>query len=164
MRPIVASLHGPSTNLSKFLNDLLAPLFLKVASRTTFINSIDFVRKLEQYAKEGRLTHTTKFVTADVANLYTMIPRVGALEALMRFLEKHTQNRVIGPFRIVHIMKMARLILDSSCFVYGAKYYRQIRGGAMGSAFTQVLANIYMLEWEQELLEHQYIHGELYGR
>jgi hypothetical protein len=61
-------------------------------------------------------------------------------------------------------MKMARLILDNNCFVYNDKYYRQIRGGAMGSAFTQVLANIYMLEWEQDLIEHQKQYKGLYGR
>ena len=61
-------------------------------------------------------------------------------------------------------MKMARLILDSNCFVYNDKYYRQIRGGAMGSAFTQVLSNIYMLEWEQGLIEHQIQYKGLYGR
>ena len=34
----------------------------------------------------------------------------------------------------------------------------------MGSAFTQVLANIYMLEWEQDLIRYQMEHGEIYGR
>ncbi len=34
----------------------------------------------------------------------------------------------------------------------------------MGSAFTQVLANIYMLEWEQDLIKHQGNHKEIYGR
>ncbi|CAF4218690.1 unnamed protein product, partial [Rotaria sordida] len=54
---------------------------------------------------------------------------------------------------------MARLILDTNCFSYNNKYYQQTRGGAMGSAFTQVLANIYMYEWEQDLIKHQAIHN-----
>jgi len=61
-------------------------------------------------------------------------------------------------------MKMARLILDTNCFVYNNQYYRQTSGGAMGSAFTQVLANIYMLEWEQDLIQYQAMHNEIYGR
>ena len=61
-------------------------------------------------------------------------------------------------------MKMARLILDNNYFAYNDKYYKQIRGGAMGSAFTQVLANIYMFEWEQDLIQHQTLHNEIYGR
>lgn len=41
---------------------------------------------------------------------------------------------------------MARLILNTNCFAYQNKYYKQIRGGAMSSAFTQVLGKIYTLE------------------
>lgn len=146
------------------MNDLLAPIFLFVARETTFINGIDFVRKLEAYAATGRLKPTTHFITMDVENLYTMIPREGALQALLRFLEKHTICGKMGPFNIHNLMKMARVILDNNYFVYNEKYYRQVRGGAMGSAFTQVLANIYMLEWEQDLIEHQRSHREIYGR
>ncbi|CAF4223810.1 unnamed protein product, partial [Rotaria magnacalcarata] len=38
------------------------------------------------------------------------------------------------------------------------------RGGAMGSPFTMTLANVYMWEWEQTLLEYQRSHNEMYGR
>ncbi|CAF1561125.1 unnamed protein product [Adineta ricciae] len=71
-----------------------------------------------------------------------MIPRQGAILALMRFLEKYAKHGKIGTLAIDHILRMARFILDTNYFVYNNKYYRQIRGGAMGSAFTQVLANI----------------------
>ncbi|CAF4770578.1 unnamed protein product, partial [Rotaria magnacalcarata] len=58
---------------------------------------------------------------------------------------------------------MARLILDTNSFAYNDRYYKQIRGGAMGSAFTQVLANIDMLEWEQYLIAYQASKNEIYG-
>jgi hypothetical protein len=81
-----------------------------------------------------------------------VIPREGGREAFMRFLQKYSKQGKIGTLSIDHIWKMARLILDTNCFAYNNKYYKQIRGGAMGSAFTQVLANIYMFEWEQDLI------------
>ena len=146
------------------MNDLLAPIFLHVARQTTFINGIDVVRKLEKYVQDGYFKSTTKFITADVTDLYTMIPRQGALEALARFCLKYSKQGKIGTFSIDHIMKMARLILDTNTFAYKNLYYRQIRGGAMGSAFTQVLANIYMYEWEQQLIEYQQSRNEIYGR
>ncbi|CAF1042629.1 unnamed protein product [Didymodactylos carnosus] len=164
LRPIVASMHGPTTALSKFLNDLLAPIFLKVARQTTFVNGIYVVRQLAKYVADGHLTATTKFITADVTDLYTMIPRQGALVALARFCAKHSRWGKIGTLTIDPIMKMARLILDTNCFAYNEKYYRQVRGGAMGSAFTQVLANIYMLEWEQDLIQYQSTKSEIYRR
>jgi hypothetical protein len=146
------------------LNNLLAPIYLQVARRTTFLNGIDVVRQLKQYVADGHFSSTTKFITGDVKDLYTMIPRQGALEALVRFLEKRAYHGKIGTLTINHILRMARLILDTNCFAYINTYYRQIRGGAMGSAFTQVLANIYMLEWEQDLIRYQMEHGEIYGR
>jgi hypothetical protein len=125
-----------------------------VARKTTYINGYDLIRALEKYASEGRLSSTTLFVTFDVTDLYTMIPRQGALEALMRFLMQHLHRGRIGTL-FNDIMRMARLVLDTNYFVYKDKYYRQIQGGAMGSAFTMTLASIYMLEWEQSLVEHQ---------
>jgi len=85
-------MHAPATGVSKFLDKLLAPLFLQVARETTFINGIDLIRALEKYASEDRLKPTTLFVTFDVVDLYTMIPRQGSLEALMRFLERHSKH------------------------------------------------------------------------
>ncbi|CAF1397275.1 unnamed protein product [Adineta steineri] len=34
----------------------------------------------------------------------------------------------------------------------------------MGSVLTQVLTNIYVMEWEQDLIQHQLQHHEVYGR
>ena len=100
----------------------------------------------------------------DVTDLYTMIPRDGALNALARFCLRNSIQNKIGTFTIDHIMKLARMILDTNYFAYNNKYYKQVKGGAMGSAFTQVLANIYMYEWEQDLIKHQSARKELYGR
>ncbi|CAF4363536.1 unnamed protein product, partial [Rotaria sordida] len=136
LRPIVAAIHALATEVSKFLNDLLAPIFLRVARQTTFINGIDLVRALEKHAANGHLKPTTLFITFDVENLYTMIPRQGVLEVLLRFLERNLRNNKIGTLRIDDIMRMARLVLDTNIFAYENKYYRQIRGGAMGSVFT----------------------------
>ena len=155
---------SPTTLISKFLNALLAPIFLKVVLQATFINGIDVVRQLEKHVADGHLTATTQLITADVTDLYTMISRQGALEALGRFFTKHSLGRKIGTLTIDHIMRMARLILDTNCFAYNDKYYRQVRGGAMGSAFTQISANIYMLEWEQDLIQHQWTKNAIYGR
>ena len=157
-------MRAPATLISKFLNDLLAPIYLKVTRQYTFINNIDIIRRLKQYTSDGYLQPTTKFVTTDVENLYTMIPRQGALDALARFCIQHSIQGKIGIFAIDHIMKMARLILDTNCFAFNHQYYKQIRGGAMGSVFTQVLANIYMFEWGQDLIQHQTSYHEIYGR
>ncbi|CAF1050666.1 unnamed protein product [Rotaria magnacalcarata] len=82
LRPIIACTNEPTTLVSKFLNDLLAPIFLSVVRETTFINDIDVIRKLEKYVLDGLFQSTTKFIVIDVTDLYTMIPREGAILAL----------------------------------------------------------------------------------
>ena len=157
-------MNGSTNNISHFLDRLLRPLFDHVARQTTFINGIDLVRQLEAYEQNDCLLPTTQFVTFDVTDLYTMIPRNGALETLGRFLVKTASNGKIGNLSVDTILKLARIVLDTNYFVYNNKYYRQIKGGAMGSAFTMTLANVYMLAWEQPLVELQMQQGELYGR
>jgi hypothetical protein len=157
-------MNGPTIGVSHFLDHLLRPLFDRVAKDTTFVNGIDLVRQLEKYRDRGQLRPTTQFVTFDVTDLYTMIPRNAALEALGRFLMQNSIQGRIGNLSVDTILKLARLVLDTNYFVYNQKYYRQIKGGAMGSPFTMTLANVYMLEWEQSLIESQFEQGELYGR
>jgi hypothetical protein len=157
-------MNGPTTGVSHFLDLLLRPIFDSAAKQTTFINGIDLIRQLEKYRDSGRLLPSTQFITFDVTDLYTMIPRNGALEALGRFLVQNSIKGKIGNLSVDTILKLARLVLDTNYFVYNNKYYRQIKGGAMGSPFTMTLANVYMLEWEQPLMESQLKQGELYGR
>ena len=59
-------MHAPITLISKFLNDLLAPIYLKVTRQHTFINDIDVTRKRKQYVTDDYLKSTTKFVTIGV--------------------------------------------------------------------------------------------------
>jgi hypothetical protein len=77
-----------------------------------------------------------------------MVPRNGGLHALERFLCKNSQNGRINSKTIDTLMKMARLVLDTNCFVYEVKYYRQVRGGPMGLAFNMTFVNICMLDWK----------------
>ena len=109
------------------------------------------------------VSYQRQSVTFDVADLYTMIPQQGAIEALMRFLVQHLHRGRIGTLSINDIMRMAHLVLNTNYCAYKDKYYLQIRDGVMRSAFTLILANIYMLEWEHSLVEHQHTRHELHG-
>ena len=109
--------------------------------------------------------HLIKVVTFDVADLYTIIQRRGALQALLRFFVSHLQHDRTGkPIdQRYHAKVSSRAIHQRPC-VPGQKYYLQMRGGVMGSAFTMSLADIYMWEWEQPSVEHQQVCDELDDR
>ena len=78
----MAAIHAAAIGVSRFLDLVLRPLFDRVTKHTTFVNGIDFVRQLEQYRDHSYLLPTTLFITFDVQDLYTMIPRDGAIDAL----------------------------------------------------------------------------------
>ena len=93
-----------------------------------------------------------------------MLPQEESLDILTKFLVEHGYEKVKG-IPIDAIRKLARLVLTENAFVYGDKYYKQIIGGAMGSPFTLTLANIYMFDWQKDLVYRQQITlEEIYGR
>jgi hypothetical protein len=153
----------PTTAISKFLDKLIRPIFDKHARSTTIIDGVDLIRRLEKYHTDGYLKPTTLLCTFDITDLYTMLPQEESLNVLMEFLSHYGYQKVMS-VPIGAIRKLARLVLTENVFIYEKKFYRQILGGAMGSAFTLTLANIFMWKWEQQLVHRQIASNEIYGR
>jgi len=92
-----------------------------------------------------------------------MLPQEESLAILAEFLHEHQCEKVNG-ISIDTIVELARIVLEENVFIYGKKFYRQIVGGAMGSAFTLTLANIFMWKWEKQAILPKLPSHELYGR
>ncbi|CAF1459893.1 unnamed protein product [Adineta steineri] len=92
-----------------------------------------------------------------------MLPQEESLKILGEFLQEHHCDRV-NEISIDTIIELGRIVLQANVFVYGNKFYRQIIGGAMGSAFTLTLANIFMWKWEKQTLRSKLPTHEIYGR
>lgn len=163
MRPITSSKYGPTTKISKSLDQSIRPLFYKYCRHTTFVDGADVVDRLEKYAQGGHLKSSTLFITFDITNLYTMLPQEESLKILREFLlEHHCKN--VNRMGIDAIEKLAHLVLKENVFVHDNKFYRQIIGGAMGSPFTLTLANIFMWKWEKQAILSKLPSHEVYGR
>ena len=145
------------------LDQFIRPLFDEHVQQTTFIDGVPVIRRLELYVSLGLLKPTTHLRTYDVTDLYTMIPQEEAIAILRRFLVRFGSTQVKG-MTLDAIESLARIVLTENIFTYKNIYYRQIKGGAMGSAFTLTLANIFMWDWEQKIVETQRNSNELYGR
>ncbi|CAF1161789.1 unnamed protein product [Rotaria magnacalcarata] len=92
-----------------------------------------------------------------------MLPQDESLEILEEFLREHHYEKVQDiPIRV--ILQLAHLVLKETAFVDGNKFYRQIIGGAMGSPFTLILANIFMWKWEKNVICSALEPNEIYGR
>ena len=163
LRPIISGKNAPTTRISKMLDTLIRPLFDEYARQTTIIDGIFLLRRLQKYVSLGLLKPTTLLCTFDITDLYTMLPQEEAIDFLKKFLVQFGHHHVKG-MTIDAIENLARTVLTENVFIYNNKYYRQVKGGAMGSPFTLTLANIFMWHWEQKLVQQQIISNELYGR
>lgn len=157
------TIHAATTKISKFLDQLIRPLFDKYCRATTIVDGVDLLHRLQKYIADGYLTPFTLFITFDIIDLYTMLPQEEALKILAEFLREHECEKVNG-ISIETIVELARIVLKENVFVCGNKFYRQILGGAMGSAFTLTLANIFMWKWEKQAIHAKLPPHEICGR
>jgi hypothetical protein len=92
-----------------------------------------------------------------------LLPQDELLDVLTECLLQFDYHKVKGvPIDVIR--KLARIVITENVFIYEKKFYRQVIGGAMVSAFTLTLANIFMWKWEKELVRRQLASNEIYGR
>jgi hypothetical protein len=157
------TIHAATTKISKFLDRLIRPLFDRYARQTTIVDGQDLLDQLQKYCQQGYLKSSTLFITFDIRNLYTMLPQEESLQLLGDFLRQHKCDK-INSISIDTIIELALIVLKENIFVYGNKFYRQTMGGAMGSAFTLTLANIFMWQWEKIFRRKLGTTNEIFGR
>ncbi|CAF3325526.1 unnamed protein product [Rotaria socialis] len=156
-------MNMPTTGISKFLDKIIRPIFDKHARSITIIDGVDLIHRLEAYITNGHLIPKTYLCTFDITDLYTMLPQEESLDILIVFLLQHGYQKLQNiPIDIIR--KLALIVIKENIFVYEKKFYRQVIGGAMGSAFTLTLANIFMWKWHKQLVHRLKVSDETYGR
>ena len=87
----------------------------------------------------------------DVSSLYTNIDHEEGAEICFKKLEE-IKNKSIPSIIIINLIP---IILNSNAFRFGNEYYRQITGTAMETPMAPNYANLFMDNFEQNLL-HDY--------
>ena len=164
LRPIVSGMKSPTQRISAFLDQIIRPIFDQLTPYS-LRNSIEFLKHLKQH----KTTDQTLLYTFDITDLYTMIPQQGSILAICQMLGENKINKVNGEIPINTVRTLFKHVLENAYFALQlpgqpVKYYKQIRGGPMGSECTQVLADVYMRQWERQFKEQQEREGELYFR
>ncbi|CAF5012349.1 unnamed protein product, partial [Rotaria sp. Silwood1] len=162
LRPIVSGLKHPTIKISKFLDELLRPLFDKMAVKTTVNSGFELIKQLLQWSKIN-MRQEILFCTIDVMDLYTMVPQTEGVLSLKKMLDYLKLKRING-LKIETIIRLSRFVMRNNYFSYDGQYYHQIRGGAMGSPLTLTIANCYMFFYEQQIIKQIHNSGGLYFR
>ena len=149
LRPIVSHVGSCTHRLSEFLD-----AFLKFQARLvpSFIRDTkQFLQKIEEIKKKN-IPKESILVTMDVSALYTNIDHEEGAQACLEALEKRKKKTI--PSAILKTLIL--LVLKSNAFRFGNNIYRQIMGTAMGTPMAPNYANLFMADYETNLIEKYY--------
>ncbi|CAF4406024.1 unnamed protein product, partial [Rotaria magnacalcarata] len=149
LRPIISGLKHPTIKISKFLDDLLRALFDQMASNSTVTSGFELIQKLQEWSTVN-MRQDTIFCTIDVTDLYTMVPQAEGVLSLKKMLDQ-LKLKEIGKLKIETIIRLSRFVMTNNYFSYNGQFYRQVRGGAMGSPLTLTISNCFMYFFERQI-------------
>ena len=139
-RPIVSDVGSATYHVGKLVDFFLGPL----AQRLQSSDSYELIAKLSCVS----INSNTVFCTLDVRSLYTNIPIEEGLRRVRRAFARYPSTD--RPNK--EILELLRLSLTTNDFQFEDSSWLQISGVAMGKAFGGAFANIYMGDWETEVL------------
>ncbi|CAF2244744.1 unnamed protein product [Rotaria magnacalcarata] len=139
-RPIVSGLKHPTIKISKYLDELLAPLFDKMALNTTLSFGFEVIKNLYEWSAHN-LRQETLLCTIDVVDLCTMIPKIEGVLAIRKMLDC-LKIKPIGGLKIETIIRLSQFVVkktllslrrsilsSSSWWCYGDIIKQIINGG-----------------------------------
>ena len=144
LRPTVSSCGSVMYGVAKKLTKNLRPL---VGKSPHHINSTqDFVEQV----KHITLAPGEFFSSYDVPALFTLVPVDPALKVTKDLLEKDPtlKDRTVLP--VEDIILLLEFCLKNMYFSFQDQFYEQVKGVAMGSLVSPIVANLYMEYFEQK--------------
>jgi hypothetical protein len=138
LRPIVSAINSPTQPLAKYLAWRLQPHVIK--SKSFVKNSEDFIQKIQDI----KIEEQDILVSFDVVSLFTNIPTDEAVDIIKNRLEYLTDD----------IITLISHCLNNTYFTYKNTIYKQIRGTPMGSSLSPGVANLFMSDLEERLLQN----------
>ena len=152
-RPIVATCGTLLSLVSRWLDYKLqqcihlVPTYLK--------NSKDLINQLREL---GDLPRNAKLFSYDAISMYTNIDTEHAILCLNNWLHRH-ELEIPRDFPIEAVVEAAKLVMRNNFFQFGDRYYKQIRGTAMGTNAAVPWAIIYYAAHEEALLIPKYMNN-----
>jgi len=149
-RPIINCRSHPTENLSWLVDTLLKPLIVLTESY------IQDSQNLLQKTKDRIFEPNCEIYSCDFEGLYSNIDLENALNVIYDFM-KDKINSIHLNYKAFYVF--LKLIFENNYFIYDKKFYRQLKGIAMGTKAGPSIANIYLYILEKSFL---YIHKPLY--
>ena len=146
IRPILSSrgyvTYGVAKELAKILKPLTGNTIHHVSSSSEFTDDI----------KKYKLDKGECIISYEVSALFTSIPVTSALPIIKNKLEQDKELYKRTPMSINNILGLLEFYLCNTYFLFQGHFYEQIKGAAMGSPVSPVVANLYVEYFENRAL------------
>ena len=142
LRSIVSSCGSVTYGVAKELTKIPKPLVSKSPHHSN--STQDFVEQV----KHIKLAPGECISSNDVTVLFTSVPVDPALRVIKDLLEKEPtlKDRTVLP--VEDIILFLEFCLKNMYFSFQDQFYEQVKGAAMGSPVSPIVANLYMEYFE----------------
>ncbi len=144
-RPVINCINHPTSHISQFIDYILQP-HVKL-SKSYIKDSQNLIQKLETLKLPDN--KDIKLSSLDFESLYSNIDLDDALFIIDDFMKDKISNPHLT---IIGFHSLLKLLFENNIFSYRNKYFRQIKGIAMGSKCGPTIANIYLSCLEESFL------------
>ncbi|CAF1486986.1 unnamed protein product [Rotaria sordida] len=158
--------RSPIFALASYLEVILRPLYENHSQSTTFLNSGDFMQKLDYYCTQQQflLKPTTNFATFKIHNLHMNVSHSSLLRVLNGFLVSSLVGTRLYKLSSEAIEELMALVLNNIFFTFKKKVYQFTKGCPLNLPITDLLCNIYLHDWQLSLLRQIRLKDSFYGR
>ena len=146
LRPIVSSIGSVSYGVAKEVARIIKSLV--GATEHHVNNSMEFTEEI----KKMKLEKGECLTSYDVSALFTSIPISSALDIINNKLQDDTDFHNRTKMSTNNIIELLDFCLRNTYFVFQGVFYQQIKGAAMGSPVSPIVANIFMEAFEARAL------------
>jgi hypothetical protein len=157
-RPIVATFSSVTHLLDKYITEITGNLIRLIPG--SLIDTQDFLNKLPMHP----LPKSALLVTADVSSLYPNIPWKEGIDASTHFYKANYLTLVNKAIELKkkkppqpHLFKrILELVLTNSMITFkNRRFFKQIKGTAMGCCISVYFANCYMFDVTKNLINNR---------
>lgn len=163
--PRILSQQSATSKIAKYLHRLLRPFVDRILMRKSFYDEFDCIRKLHHYASTTKcLRSTTLFCTIKVLNYYALVQHKTMIDVVSYFLQDNLVTNKLEQVSIVTIQNLLQLFLYNNIFCYQDKIYTMTKGSPKTMPVSDLLASIYVFEWQKIIVKEVEQNNELFGR